>query len=144
MTIFDKYNMCINTKIVNKPMYKTFTFIILLFAMTIFSSKISIAKNAAFESAAVDARYGDKDLIKFYPNPLVSDATIKVSDDIDLERTKVSIVFYNMVGSEVYRISQMKDYEEKISRDVFKNAGMYFYQLKADDKVITTGRITVK
>lgn len=136
--------MCINAKNVNKPMCRTFTTIILLFAMTIFLPKFSIAKSASFEVSATDARYGDKDLIKFYPNPLVSDATIKVSDDIDLDRTKVSIIFYNMVGSEVYRITQMKDYEEKITRDVFKNAGMYFYQLKIDDKVVSTGRITVK
>jgi hypothetical protein len=125
-------------------MCRTFTSIILLFALSIFLPKFSVAKNSFLEASYTDARYGDKELIKFYPNPLITDATIKVSDDIDLEHTKITIVFYNIVGSEVYRITQMKEYEEKISRDVFKNAGMYFYQLKADDKVISTGRITVK
>jgi len=124
-------------------MRRTFTLLFLLFASISFLPNLSTAKNSLLE-ASVDARYGDKDLIKFYPNPMVSDATIKVSDDLDLEHTKVSIVFYNIVGSEVYKINQVKEYEEKINRDVFKNAGIYFYQLKSDDKVITTGRITVK
>ncbi len=133
--------MFINNNSVNKPMRKTFTLLFLLFATIIFSPNLSFANSA---SEISDARYGDKDFVKFYPNPMISDATIKVSDDIDLEHTKLSIVFYNIVGSEVYKIAQIKNYEEKISRDVFKSAGIYFYQLKADDKVITTGRITVK
>lgn len=133
--------MCIKTKSVNKPMRKTFTLLFLLFATITFSPNLSFA-TSSFETS--DARYGDKDFVKFYPNPMIADATIKVSDDIDLEHTKLSIVFYNIVGSEVYKIAQIKNYEEKISRDVFKSTGIYFYQLKADDKVITTGRITVK
>lgn len=133
--------MCTITKSVNKPMCKTFTLLFLLFATIIFSPKISFA-TSSFEIS--DARYGEKDVVKFYPNPMIADATIKVSDDIDLDRTKLSIVFYNIVGSEVYKIAQIKNYEEKISRDIFKSTGIYFYQLKADDKVITTGRITVK
>ncbi|HRB70153.1 MAG TPA: hypothetical protein PLC92_08585, partial [Chitinophagales bacterium] len=48
------------------------------------------------------------------------------------------------VGSEVFKINQIKDYEQKISKEVFKNSGIYFYQLKVDEKIITTGRITVK
>jgi hypothetical protein len=143
MSIFDYYKMCINQESVNKPMRRTFTSLIILFASISFLPNLSLA-NSSFELSASDYRYGDKDIIKFYPNPIVSEATIKISDDIDLEHTKISIVFYNIVGSEVYKINQVKEYEEKMSRDVFKNAGIYFYQLKADDKVITTGRITVK
>lgn len=124
-------------------MRKTFTYLLLLFATVIFIPKNAGATALSFETTVSDI-YGDKDLIKFYPNPLVTDATIKISDDIDVEHSKISIIFYNIVGSEVYRINQMKEAEEKISRDVFKNAGMYFYQLKVDDKVVSTGRITVK
>jgi hypothetical protein len=67
-----------------------------------------------------------------------------VSDDIDMENTKVSISFYNMVGSEVFRINQLKSNDIKILKDNFKNSGMYFYQLRVDDKIVTTGRITVR
>ena len=135
--------MCTSTNVVNKLMIKTITYLLLLSASIIFLPKLSQAKSS-LEVCVTDAKYVDKDLIRFYPNPMVSDATIKISDDIDLEHTKMSIVFYNIVGSEVYKINQVKEYEEKISRDVFKNAGIYFYQLKADEKVITTDRITVK
>ncbi|HQG39110.1 MAG TPA: T9SS type A sorting domain-containing protein, partial [Chitinophagales bacterium] len=95
-------------------------------------------------SAYGDIRFGEKELIKIYPNPMVSDATIKISDDVDFEKNKVAIVFYNIVGSEVYRINQVRDAEVKISRDIFKNSGIYFYQLKVDESVMSTGRITVK
>ena len=124
-------------------MRKTFTYLLLLFVAIIFLPKNVDANTSSFEITTTD-KYGDKDLIKFYPNPLITDATIKISDDINVEHSKVSIIFYNIVGSEVYRIQQMKETEEKINREVFKNAGMYFYQLKVDDKVISTGRITVK
>ncbi len=121
-------------------MQKTFTILLLLLA-TMISPKFSAA--SAME-ASIEARYGEKELIKFYPNPMVTDANIKISEDIDLNTSKVTLVFYNIVGSEVYRINQVKDYEQKITRDAFKNSGIYFYQLKVDDKVTTTGRITVK
>ena len=75
---------------------------------------------------------------------MVTDATIKISEDVDLDKNKVSIVFYNIVGSEVFRVNQIKDYEQKITKENFKNAGIYFYQLKIDEKIITTGRVTVK
>ncbi len=123
-------------------MSKTFTFLLLLCASLIFLPKISTANS--FELSSIEVRFGEKELIKFYPNPMVSDATIKISDEIDLDRSKVSVVFYNIVGSEVYKINQVKEYDLKIIRDIFKSSGIYFYQLKIDDSVITTGRITVK
>lgn len=123
-------------------MLKTFTILLLLSATLTFLPEVSAASSIELSSA--EARYGDKDLIKFYPNPMLTDANIQISEDIDLERSKVAVVFYNIVGSEVFRINQVKEYEQKITRDIFKNSGIYFYQLKVDDKVTTTGRITVK
>ncbi len=124
-------------------MNKIFTLILVLCASLFLIPNNTLAK-ASSEASSYDARYGDKDIIKFYPNPMVSDATIKISEDVDLEKNKVSIVFYNIVGSEVYRVNQIKDYEQKITKENFKNAGIYFYQLKIDEKIITTGRVTVK
>ena len=132
-----------NRKIVNKPMRKTFTLLFLLSASLFFLPKFSSAASI-IESASVDARFGEKELIKFYPNPMTTDANIRISDEIDLDKSKVTVVFYNIVGSEVYKITQVKDYDLKISRDIFKNSGIYFYQLKVDDSVMSTGRITVK
>ncbi|HMV14139.1 MAG TPA: T9SS type A sorting domain-containing protein [Chitinophagales bacterium] len=133
----------VNTlKIVNKPMRRTFTLILLLFASSLFFPRLSQAFSVANISA--EAKFGEKDLIKLYPNPMTTDATIKISSDIDVERSKVAVVFYNMIGSEVYRIAQVKEYDLKINRDIFKNAGIYFFQLKIDESVVSTGRITVK
>lgn len=124
-------------------MRKTFTLLFLLCATIIYLPNLSLA-SSSFESSDARYGYGETDFVKFYPNPMITDATIKLSDDIDLEHSKVSIVIYNIIGSEIYKIAQIKNYEEKISRDIFKSTGIYFYQLKIDDKVITTGRITVK
>lgn len=130
-------------KLVPMPMRRTFTLLLLLSAMMIFSTKNSSA-TTSMSSTYGDIRFGEKELIKIYPNPMVSDATIKISDDVDFEKNKVAIVFYNIVGSEVYRINQVRDAEVKINRDIFKNSGIYFYQLKVDESVMSTGRITVK
>lgn len=130
-------------KLVPMPMRRTFTLFLLLSAMMIFSTKNSSA-TTSMSSTYGDIRFGEKELIKIYPNPMVSDATIKISDDVDFEKNKVAIVFYNIVGSEVYRINQVRDAEVKINRDIFKNSGIYFYQLKVDESVMSTGRITVK
>ncbi len=123
-------------------MRKTFTLLLLLFTTILISPQLSMA--SAYELSSTDNRYGDKELIKLYPNPMTSEANIKISEDIDLQFSKVSVVFYNIVGSEVYKISQVKEYEQKITRDIFKNSGIYFFQLKVDEKVISTGRVTVK
>ena len=124
-------------------MKKTFTLLLILFAWLFFMPNNILAKTS-IETSTYDARYGDKDIIKLYPNPMVTDATIKISEDVDLDKNKVSIVFYNIVRSEVFRVNQIKDYEQKITKENFKNAGIYFYQLKIDEKIITTGRVTVK
>jgi len=132
-----------NVKNVYKPMRRVFTLLFLSIAFTVITPTAVVA-NSTYELSAIDARFGEKDYIKLYPNPMVSDATIKISDEIDVDKSKVSITFYNIVGSEVFKVNQVKDYELKIFKDNFKNSGIYFYQLKIDEKVITTGRITVK
>ena len=143
MHIFMSTNFVDNRKNVQKPMCRTFTLLFLLFASISFIPKSSSAASM-FEISNVDAKFGEKDLIKFYPNPMITDANIKISEEVDLERSKVSVIFYNIVGSEVYKINQVKEYDLKIYREIFKNAGIYFYQLKIDESVMSTGRITVK
>lgn len=83
-------------------------------------------------------------MVKFYPNPMTTNAVLKISEEVDLERSKVVVIFYNIVGSEVYKISNVRDYEQKIDRENFKSTGIYFFQLKVDETILSTGRITVK
>ncbi len=143
MYIFMCTKIVNNLKFVNRPMRKTFTLLLLLSASLFVLPKYTSAASL-FEYSSSDARFGDKELIKFYPNPMLTDANIKINDEVDLERSKVSVIFYNIVGSEVYRINQVKDYDLKITRDIFKSSGIYFYQLKVDESILSTGRITVK
>lgn len=85
----------------------------------------------------------DAEWVRVYPNPVLTDATIRLSRDIDVEFSKVSIVVYNIVGKEVFRVNNIKDYEVRFNREGFLS-GVYIYQLKVDDKVVSTGRFTVK
>ena len=57
-------------------MRKTFTCLLLLFALTF--SLPTITQAYAFESSYSDTRLGDKELIKVYPNPTASQITIEV------------------------------------------------------------------
>jgi len=124
-------------------MYKTFTFIIILCTALFFSPKQAAAFSAV-ELSSVDSKFGDKDMVKFYPNPMTTNAVLKISEEVDLERSKVVVIFYNIVGSEVHKISNVRDYEQKIDREIFKSTGIYFFQLKVDETILSTGRITVK
>ena len=124
-------------------MYKTFTFIIILCTALFFSPKQAAAFSTV-ELSSVDSKFGDKDMVKFYPNPMTTNAVLKISEEVDLERSKVVVIFYNIVGSEVYKISNVRDYEQKIDREIFKSTGIYFFQLKVDETILSTGRITVK
>jgi Secretion system C-terminal sorting domain len=121
-------------------MKRTFTFFALFFTILIFSVQ-PLRAERALEMAMFDAK---ADLVKIFPNPVVSDALIRIKEDVDLENSKVAIVFYNLIGVEVFQIQEIKDYDQKLSRDNFKSTGIYFYQLKVDDKIVSTGRITVK
>lgn len=124
-------------------MYKTFTLIIILCTALFFSPKQAAAFSAV-ELSSVDNKFGDKDMVKFYPNPMTTNAVLKISEEVDLERSKVVVIFYNIVGSEVHKISNVRDYEQKIDREIFKSTGIYFFQLKVDETILSTGRITVK
>jgi hypothetical protein len=126
--------------IYSSPMKRTFTFSGLLLTVFLFSAQ-AVQANRLMEASAFDNK---ADLVKIFPNPVVADAIVRIQEDVDLDNSKVSIIFYNLVGAEVFEIHQIKDYDQKIYRDNFKNAGIYFFQLKVDDKIVSTGRITVK
>jgi hypothetical protein len=84
-----------------------------------------------------------KEEVRIYPNPMISDATIRFSDELDFNTQKIVFQVYNLVGEVVYRISAVKSTEVTLPREPFLR-GMYFYQLNIDGKVVTTGKITVK
>ena len=89
------------------------------------------------------AAIAEGDWVKIYPNPVVSDANISINTELDLERYRVTVVFYNIVGKEVLRLSNIKQHDLRINREGFVS-GMYIYQMKVDEKVQSTGRISFK
>lgn len=88
-------------------------------------------------------RLGEVDYVKIYPNPVVNEAVIKISEQVDLDKHKVTIVLYNIVGKEVYKLSNVRESEIRFNRDGLQS-GMYIYQLKVDDKTQSTGKISFK
>lgn len=115
-------------------MWKRFTYSIVLVLALSFGVTVQAQSNA---------RLGEVEYVKIYPNPVISEATIRLSDVVDLEKHKVSIIFYNVVGKEVFKVSNIKEAEVRFNRDNFL-PGMYIYQLKIDDRTQSTGRISVK
>lgn len=115
-------------------MWKRFTYSILVVLMISFSSVLFAQSNA---------RLSDVDMVKVYPNPITSEAIIKLGDNIDKENHKVSITFYNVVGKEILKLSNIRESEVRFNRDNFVS-GIYFYQLRIDDRTLYTGRVTVK
>ena len=93
--------------------------------------------------AQSNAKLGELDYVKIYPNPVTTEATIRINDAVDLNKSKVSITFYNVVGKEVLKLSNIKDVEVRFNRDNL-STGMYIYQLRIDDRTQSTGRIIVK
>lgn len=120
-------------------MKKIFTLFTFIFSLSIFLVQNSYAYNKL--EFILDNKTEN---IRIYPNPIVDDALIKISSDIDLVENKVSVVFYNLLGKEIYKISQVKEYEIKLSKEVFKSNGVYFFQLKLDDRIQNTGKLIIK
>lgn len=107
----------------------------LFFAVALTFSSVSYAQN--------NSKMLEQDYVQVYPNPITSEGIIKISDAVDIHNRKISISFYNVVGKEVQRISNIQQNEVRFNREKFLS-GMYIYQLKVDDKAISTGRITVR
>lgn len=117
-------------------MKKIFTYFLLMALFSVYSVNVTAQQRNT-------SPFADKELVKIYPNPVVSEANISISNDIDLERYRVTIVFYNIVGKEVLRLTNIKEFDVRMNRDAFV-PGVYIYQMKIDDKVQNTGRISFK
>jgi hypothetical protein len=92
--------------------------------------------------SAQDNLLNNKDLVKIYPHPLVSQSTIKLDNRIDYINNQVSIHFYNMIGAEVFFKENIKESEITIDKQHFKN-GIYLYQLRSNGATLSTGKMSV-
>lgn len=113
-------------------MNRFFTLLFLIFATAVISVSTQAQGNLL----------NNKDLVKIYPHPLVSQSTIKLDGRIDYLNNQVSIHFYNMIGSEVYFKENIKESEITIDKQHFKN-GIYLYQLRSNGATLSTGKMSV-
>lgn len=120
-------------------MRQLFTCLFFIIASNLFLSQ-NLYANSRFEYIS-DNRI---ESVKIFPNPIVDNAVLQISRDINLNESRVSVTFYNIVGKEIFKIAQVKDYEIVITKDNFKSSGMYFYQLRIDEKIQSTGKAIVK
>lgn len=118
-------------------MRRIFTLLLLLLFLLPISERIQAG-------SSLEILETKSELIKIYPNPIITDAQVRINPDINLETSKVSIVFYNLIGKEIFKIAQVKEYEILINKDSFKSNGVFFYQLKDEASVLATGRLIVK
>ncbi|MBX7226009.1 MAG: T9SS type A sorting domain-containing protein [Chitinophagales bacterium] len=116
-------------------MVRFFTHLFLILIFTVLSVQVGVAGEFFGKEGGTG--------IKIYPNPMNTEATVRIDDAVDFESGKVSFVIYNVVGKEVYRLSAIKSKEFKLTRENLV-PGLYFYQLIDNNKVISTGRISVK
>ncbi|MCO5248497.1 MAG: T9SS type A sorting domain-containing protein [Chitinophagales bacterium] len=115
-------------------MLRKLLYSLLLFMTLVFSSAVFAQSNSKFDKM---------DYVKVYPNPVITEATIKISDNIDLQKSNVSFTVYNIVGKEILKYSNIKQAEINFSSDKL-SSGMYIYQLKVDQRTQATGKFTVK
>ena len=92
-------------------------------------------------SAGVNELKADGGISYVFPNPASGNATIKY--DISANGKKAKLVFYDMLGKEVKEINlnDKQGVAKVATDDLF--AGVYFYSLLVDDKIISTKKFVV-
>ena len=76
-----------------------------------------------------------------YPNPFQTSTTIEIiNQNIYLNNCEFKI--YDVLGQVVLK-SEIKNQKSEIQRGNLKN-GIYFYQLKNENKIIGTGKLMVE
>lgn len=112
-----------------------------VFTIVLFTFYLLSTSSAAYSSEILFGKE-PSNLVKVYPNPMTTEAAVKIDPSVDIESGKVSFVIYNIVGKEVFRINNIKTKELKIVNEDFL-PGLYFFQLSESGKTLSTGRISV-
>lgn len=77
--------------------------------------------------------------IEIYPNPFSEDFEIKVSQQYD----NIVLTIYDLLSRKQFIQSYGRVEKIKVSRNAMAS-GMYFYELKTNNKIIATGKIIAK
>ncbi|HEY0030517.1 MAG TPA: kelch repeat-containing protein [Bacteroidia bacterium] len=83
-----------------------------------------------------------KNSVKFYPNPMIDNATIAFDPASLNAFGNISFYLYDMSGREVKRLDQLSS-ETIINRGYLGN-GMYVYKFIGDNNLLATGKIILQ
>ena len=98
---------------------------------------------AGVADIAQQSQDSDAAISKIYPSPASGFVTIELSEEILSTNSKVSLVVYNIVGKEVYRINNITSSLLNIDTAGWSKA-MYSFHLLKDSQPIDTGKIIVQ
>lgn len=77
---------------------------------------------------------------KIFPNPFDHEATLKISNEVKIENAQLKL--FDIIGKEVRSVGGINSNEIKIERGNL-NPGVYFYQLKNGQRLLTSGKMIV-
>ncbi len=86
-----------------------------------------------------------QNMISIFPNPFNNTATLRIETPLDKNRS-YTLIIYDQIGKEVYRIEKIISNETLISRDNL-NSGIYFYNLFSNSegkKINHSGKIIIQ
>ena len=98
-----------------------------------FIQKVRYARQLNTTSGIIDNNIDQFDNIKVYPNPFNNDITI-----IQPFSKSSELIIYNVMGEIIYTANISSQHIVKTEN---WNAGIYFYQLRQGQEIITTGKI---
>jgi hypothetical protein len=92
-------------------------------------------------TVGIDTPEPVSDKVSIFPNPFSQSATIFISADMQCKNTQFKMM--NVLGETVKTIENISANELKLDRGNLSK-GIYFYQLKDNGIVITTGKIIIE
>lgn len=100
----------------------------------------TIGQNVAILDVSIEETLKENISIKIYPNPFEEATTIEVDG---VEYPNLELLVFDALGRLVERLKSRETNRIQLLRGN-KSAGIYYYQLKGNDKLIGTGKIVVQ
>jgi len=110
-------------------------------------SLFSISSGTGIDVESIDDKIPDKfSLDQNYPNPF--NPSTKIGYDLPKTAKDVDLTIYNTLGKEVAKFEELPtgagSYEVQWDTDRKLSSGVYYYNLKVDDKIVTKSMVLMK
>lgn len=76
-----------------------------------------------------------------FPNPMTNSATIEVLDEIN---SNYHFVIYDVLGKAIHVSEKISNRTHRLNRSVFKNSGIYFIEIKSENRKPKMIKMVVK